>query len=84
VYTRRKESVELEVPRPLSLSTSTLKTSSSSTTDLDYLGDIIFFSTPTPLSIRQTTRSNVMVPFDRYEFYSDHYITHSVSYSHII
>jgi hypothetical protein len=64
VYTRRgKEPVESLVPRPLSLPASTPETPSSSTTDPDYPGDMISLSTsPTPLSVRQTTRSNARVP----------------------
>jgi hypothetical protein len=84
MYTRRKEPVELLVPRPLSLSASTPESPSSSTTDLDYPSDIIFLSTPpTPLLVRQTTYSNAGVPPDRYGSYPDHNITHYVSYSHI-
>jgi hypothetical protein len=44
---------------------------------------MIPLSTPTPLSVRQTTRSNAGVSPDRYGFYPDHDITHHVSYSHI-
>jgi hypothetical protein len=67
MYTRRKEPVELLVPRPLSLSAYTPESPSSSTTDLDYPSDIIFLSTPpTPLLVRQTTYSNAGVPPDRY------------------
>jgi hypothetical protein len=83
VYTRRKELVELLVLRPLSLPASTPKTSSY-IKDPDYPGDMTPLSTPpTPLSVRRTTRSNAWVLPDRYGFYSDPDITHSVSFSHI-
>jgi hypothetical protein len=85
VYTRRrKKLVELLIPHHLSLPASTPETPSSSTTDLDYSDNMIpLFTPPTPLSIRHTTRSNAGVPPDRYGFYSNHDITHYVSYSHI-
>jgi hypothetical protein len=82
VYTRKKEPIELFIPCPLSLPALTHETSSS-TTDLDYPGDMIPLYTPTPLSVKRTTRSNAGVLPDRYGLYHDHDITHSVSYSHI-
>jgi hypothetical protein len=84
VYTRRrKEPVELLVPRPSSLPASTPETPSS-TTNPDYPDDIIPLSTtPTLLSVRRTTCSNAEVSPNRYGFYHDHDITPSISYSPI-
>jgi hypothetical protein len=84
VYTRRKEPIELLIPRPLSLPALTSETHSSSTTDPYYSNDMIHLSISlTPFLVRWTTRSNTKIPPDRYGFYPDHDITHYVSYSHI-
>jgi hypothetical protein len=84
VYTRRRkqneEAVSL-VPSPLFLPTLTPETSTPSTSDSEYTGDMILSPPPTPLSIRRTSRSNAGVPPDRYGF--PHDIAQFVYYSNI-
>jgi Reverse transcriptase (RNA-dependent DNA polymerase) len=87
VYTRRRNQNEEAVPTvplvpsPLSLPPLTPETSTPSTSDSEYTGDMIPLSPPTPLSIRRTSRSNAGVPLDRYGF--PHDIAQFVSYSNI-
>jgi hypothetical protein len=77
VYTRRiKQNEEAVptvplVPSPLSMPPLKPETSTPSTSDSEYTGDMIPLSPPTPLSIRRTSRSNAGVPPDRYGFPHD-------------
>jgi Integrase core domain len=88
VYTRRRKQNEEAVPTvplvpsPLSLPPLTPETPTPSTSDSEYIGDMIPLSPPpTPLSIRRTSRSNARVLPDRYGF--PHNIAQFVSYSNI-
>jgi hypothetical protein len=87
VYTRRRKQNEEVVPTvplvpsPLSLPPLTSETSTPSTSDSEYTGDMIPLSPPTLLSIRRTSRSNAGVPPDRYSFLHD--IAQFVFYSNI-
>jgi hypothetical protein len=88
VYMRRKKQNEEVVPtvplvpNPFPLSTPTLETSTTSTSDSEYTCDMISLSTPPiPLLIRRTSHENARIPPDRYGF--PHDIAKFVSYSHI-
>jgi hypothetical protein len=88
VYERRKKQNEGPVPTvslvsssPLSPSTSTPETPSLSS-DSEYTGDMISLPSPSPMSLRRISHSNVRIPPDRYGF--PHDIAQFVSYSHTL